>query len=130
MLETGIEGRLERTVTRELTAKTVGSGQLEVFATPALIALLEETAWRSVAEHLEEGQGTVGTRAEVEHLAATPVGMKVWCETRLIRTEGRKLEFEAVLGDEAGVIARGSHVRCIVDNLRFQQRANEKAGRE
>lgn len=130
MLETGIEGRLERTVTGELTAKSVGSGQLEVFATPALIALLEETAWRSVAEHLEEGQGTVGTRVEVEHLAATPVGMKVWCETRLIRTEGRKLEFEAVLGDEAGVIARGSHVRCIVDNLRFQQRANEKAGSE
>ncbi len=127
MLRTGIKGRMERRVTGELTAKSAGSGQLDVFATPALIALLEETAWRSVAEYLEAGQGTVGTRLNVEHKAATPVGMKVWCETRLTGIDGRKLVFEATVYDEAGEIARGSHERFIVDNLRFQQKAEEKA---
>ena len=74
MLTVGIKGTLERTVTEEVTAKAMGSGELPVFATPAVVALAEECAWKSVAGGLEEGQGTVGTRMELSHLAATPLG--------------------------------------------------------
>ena len=86
MLHTGIKGNRELTVTQELTAQAMGSGELPVFATPAVIALAEETAWRSVAPELEPGQGTVGTELHVEHISATPVGMKVRCETDLQRS--------------------------------------------
>ena len=73
MLETGIKGRKEIIVTQEKTAKAMGSGTLDVFATPAMIALMENTAYESVAGELEEGNGTVGTALNVRHVAATPV---------------------------------------------------------
>ena len=86
MLETGIKGKEELTVTEEITAKVVGSGGLEVFATPMMIALSEKTALTSIMPYLEEGQSTVGTKVDIAHIAATPVGMKVTCETELIET--------------------------------------------
>ena len=107
MLTTGIKGNRELIVTNELTAQTMGSGELPVFATPAVVALAEETAWRSVAAFLEPGQGTVGTKLDVEHISATPVGMKVRCETELIEIDRRKLTFSVVVFDEAGVVAKG-----------------------
>lgn len=127
MLKAGIKGKLERIVTKELTAKAAGSGQLDVFATPAMIALLEETAWRSVAEYLEEGQGSVGTKLNIEHIAATPVGMKVWCESELVEVDRRRLVFEVNVYDETGPIGKGSHERYIVDNTRFQEKADAKS---
>ena len=87
MLTTGIKGNRELVVTKELTAQAMGSGELPVFATPAVVALAEETAWRSVAAYLEPGQGTVGTQLQIEHISATPVGMKVKCETELIEID-------------------------------------------
>ena len=126
MLHTGIKGNRELTVTQELTAQAMGSGELPVFATPAVIALAEETAWRSVAPELEPGQGTVGTELHVEHIAATPVGMKVRCETELIGIDRRKLSFSVVVYDEAGEVARGTHCRFIVDNEKFLKRAEKK----
>ena len=80
-MEIGIQGRMSVEVTEELTAARVGSGLLPVYATPSMIALMENTACQSVAPYLEEGQGTVGTLMNVKHLAATPVGMTVRCET-------------------------------------------------
>ena len=80
MLETGIRGRQSVAVTPENTAKTMGSGTLNVFATPALVALAEKTCWMSVADALDEGCGSVGTKLELEHTAPTPVGMTVTCE--------------------------------------------------
>ncbi len=125
-METGIKGNIERTVTNEMTAKVIGSGELDVLATPMLIALAEETAWRSVAGELEEGQGTVGTRMELSHIAATPVGMKVRCETELTEVDRRKLTFSIVAYDEKDKIAEGVHERFVVDNEAFQKKSDSK----
>ena len=85
MLEAGIRGKQNVTVTPENTAKTMGSGTLNVFATPALVALAEKTCWMSVADALDEGCGSVGTKLELEHTAPTPVGMTVTCESESSR---------------------------------------------
>ena len=126
MLKTGIRGKQERTVTPELTAEALGSGLLPVFATPAVIALAEETAWKSVAGELEEGQGTVGTRMELSHIAATPVGMAVRCETELTEIDRRKLMFTIEVFDEKEKIAEGRHERFIIDSAKFLAKAQGK----
>lgn len=94
MLEAGIKGRQEVMVTDENSAAAVGSGLLPVFATPAMVALMEKTAWMSVAPYLNDGEGTVGTKLEIAHNAATPVGMQVWCESELVEVDGRRLVFK------------------------------------
>lgn len=119
----GIKGRMELVVDEAHTAEAMGSGELPVFATPAMIALIEETCWRSAADHLEEGCGTVGTKLDVSHLSATPAGMKVWCESELIKEEGRKLTFAVRVYDEKGLVGEGTHERFIVDNVKFMSKA-------
>jgi len=126
MIQTGIKGYSECLVSVETSAKAMGSGELNVFATPAMIALIEKAAWQSVAPELEEGQGTVGTRLDVSHLAATPLGMKVRCETTLTEIDGRRLVFSAEVFDEAGKIGEGTHERFIVFNEKFQAKADAK----
>ena len=126
MLETGIKGTRTVTVNEENTAKAMGSGTLDVFATPALIALMEETCWRSVANELEEGSGTVGTLLEIKHTAPTPVGMKVTCESTLTEVDGRRLVFEVIARDAKGVVGEGKHERFIIQNEKFQMKANAK----
>ncbi|MBR3033839.1 MAG: thioesterase [Firmicutes bacterium] len=126
MLSVGIKGNLERTVTEELTAEALGSGLLPVFATPAAVALAEETAWRSVAGELEEGQGTVGTLMDLAHIAATPLGMKVRCETELVEVDRRKLVFTVKIYDEKEKVADGRHERFIIDNAKFLSKAEGK----
>lgn len=126
MLEAGIKGTKKIMVTNENTAKTMGSGTLDVFATPAMIALMENTAYESVAAELEEGSGTVGTALNVKHVAATPVGMKVTCETELIKVDGRALTFSVKAFDEKGLIGEGEHKRFIVFNEKFQAKADAK----
>lgn len=129
MLETGIKGKEELTVTEEITAKVVGSGGLEVFATPMMIALSEKTALTSIMPYLEEGQSTVGTKVDIAHIAATPVGMKVTCETELIEIDRRRLVFSVNVYDEVEKIAEGTHERFIVDNEKFISKAYGKADR-
>ena len=126
MLEIGIKGSGEAVVTEALTAKAMGSGELPVYATPAMAALIEETAWKSVAPALEPGQGTVGTKLDISHLAATPLGRKVRCETELIEIDRRRLVFSAAVYDEAGKIGEGAHERFIVDNGKFLAKANAR----
>ena len=126
-MEKGIKGYEECMVTNENSAVTMGSGELEVFATPAMIALMEKTAWKSVAPYLDEGQGTVGISLNVEHSSATPVGMKVRCESELVEVDGRKLTFDVKAFDEAGYIGGGKHERFIVMNKKFQCKALDKA---
>ena len=124
MLEAGIKGTQEVKVTEENTAL---SGTLKVFATPSMIALMEKTAWQSVAPHLEEGSGTVGTQLNVSHLSATPLGMTVRCESELTEVDGRKLVFKVAAYDNAGLIGEGTHERFIVKNEKFQAKADSKA---
>lgn len=126
MLTLNIKGNEELLVDENYSAKTMGSGTLEVFATPAMIALMEKTAWKSVQDHLEEGQGTVGIALNVKHVAATPLGMKVCCESLLIQIDGKKLTFSVKAYDEVGLIGEGTHERFIVMNEKFQNKANEK----
>ena len=119
MLETGIRGKQSVTVTPENTAKTMGSGTLNVFATPALVALAEKTCWMSVADALDEGCGSVGTKLELEHTAPTPMGMTVTCESELTAVEGRKLVFKVSLYDEKGPVGGGVHERFVVNVAKF-----------
>lgn len=126
MLKTGIKGRQQVRVTEADTAKTMGSGTLNVFATPAMIALMEKTAWESVAGELEEGCGTVGISLNVTHDAPTPLGMEVTCESELIKVDGKKLTFEVKVYDEKGPAGQGMHERFIVNDFRFQEKADAK----
>ena len=126
MLTVGISNEITKTVTKETTAAALGSGLLEVYATPAMVALMEETCMRSVQEELEEGCGTVGTGLTIHHISATPVGMKVRCASKLVEVDGRKLVFDVQAFDEAGLIGQGTHERFIIDNEKFFQKACKK----
>lgn len=126
MLEAGIKGIQKTVVTEEKSALAMGSGTLKVFATPAMIALMEETAWKSVAPHLEGGSGTVGTALNIQHTAATPLGMTVTCESELVEVDGRKLTFHLTAKDAVGVIGEGTHQRFIIQNEKFQAKADSK----
>ena len=125
-MKTGIWGEQMIIVTEQQTAKYLGSGELAVFATPCMIALMENTAYKSVQPFLDPGQGTVGTLLNVKHLAATPVGMEVRCETRLIEIDRKRLVFEVEAFDACGLIGEGTHERFIIDNQKFMQKANGK----
>ena len=126
MLETGIKGTKTVTVNEANTAKTMGSGTLDVFATPALIALMEETCWRSVADQLEDGCGTVGTLLEIRHTAPTPIGMDVTCESELVEVDGRRLVFTVQAHDAKGLVGEGRHERFVIQNEKFQAKAKAK----
>lgn len=129
-MELGIQGRHELTVTENLLACNVGSGSVAVYATPMMIAGIEGTAADSVAPYLTEGKTTVGTQMNVSHVAATPAGMKVHFETKLIEIapNGKILTFEVAAFDEAGLIGEGTHQRAIVDKERFEAKAQSKKG--
>ncbi len=125
-LTKGIVGNKELTVTMDKTAASVGSGLLDVFATPQMIALMEATASESVAPYLDEGSTSVGTVVNVSHVAATPVGMTVRCESELTEVEGRKLVFNVKAYDECGLIGEGTHERFIVFSEKFMAKTNAK----
>ena len=126
MLEPGLKGRQETVVTEDLLARNIGSGLVKVYATAMMIALIEKAAVYSGEPYLEEGQGTVGTHVNVSHCSATPLGMKVWAETELIEIDRRKLVFKVAAYDERGLIGEGLHERFIIDNERFQAKADSK----
>ena len=126
MLTIGIKGREEVMVTEENTAKAMGSGTLDVFATPAMTALMEMTAWKSVAPFLEDGDGTVGALLQITHDAPTPLGMKVFCESELLEIDGRRLVFHVAAFDAKGKIGEGRHERFVINNERFAAKAEKK----
>ncbi len=128
MLEKGIKGEQSVEVVYENTAAAVGSGLLQVFGTPSLVALMENTALESIAPYLEEGWGSVGTEISIKHLAATPIGMTVRCESELTEVDGRRLVFLVKAYDDAGLIGEGTHERFTVQNEKFQAKADAKVG--
>ena len=109
------------------TAKAMGSGSLDVFATPSMIALMEKAACEYIRDMLEEGTTTVGTKIDAEHIAATPIGMEVTCQCKLTQRDGRKLSFEIEAYDEAGLIGKATHERFIVQTEKFLKKTYEKA---
>lgn len=125
-IQIGLKGRSETVVTEQNTANAVGSGLVPVFATPFMIALMENAAANSLLPHLAEDEGTVGTRLNVSHSSATPIGMKVWAETTVTAVEGKKILFEVAAFDEAGEVGRGTHERFIIQPERFLAKTQNK----
>lgn len=126
-LTPGTTGHQEITVKPEDTALHYGSGLIEVFATPAMIALMESTAQLSIMDQLPGGYITLGTEISVTHEKATLVGRKVCCESILVKIEGKRLLFNVVARDEKGIIGQGTHHRYIVEAAVFMQKLAEKS---
>lgn len=127
MIKTGISGTVSQLVDESNCAKTIGSGTLEVLATPIMIALMEQAAWTCVATALDPGMGTVGTLMNVKHLSPTPLGMTVTCSATLTEIDGRRLVFQVKATDQSGLVGEGIHERAIIDEARFLAKANQKA---
>jgi len=126
MLKVGITGEQSEKVVYENTATAVGSGVLEVYGTPCMLALMEKTACESIEPYLDEGWGSVGTLVNIKHLAATPIGMTVRCESELLEVDGRRLLFAVKAYDDEGLIGEGTHERFTVNNEKFQNKANAR----
>ena len=122
----GLKGRAETVVSDSNTAQAACSGALPVFGTPFMCALMEEAAWKSIAPHLEPGQSTVGTKLEISHDSATPVGMKVWAESEVTQVDGKRLVLKVAAFDERGPIGQGTHERFIVTDERFLSKTAKK----
>ena len=121
-MEAGIKNEKSIVVTEDVTASKVGSGLLPVYATPSMIALMEGTCAESVQPYLAAGEGTVGVAVDIKHIAATPVGMTVRCESLLKEVNGKKLVFEVNVYDEKGLVGTGIHKRAIINNEAFMAR--------
>ena len=122
----GLSATITELVEEKMLANRIGSGTVAVFATPELILLLEKTAVACLEGHLEAGQTTVGSNLEVNHLAATPLGMQVTATVEVLEVDRRKVTFKVTARDETDQIAEGRHTRFIVDAERFQSAANLK----
>lgn len=125
-MELGIKGAAETVVVYENTAAAVGSGALEVFSTPSMIALMEKASRELVQPYLEEGQSTVGTRLEVSHVAASPIGAHIRAESTLVKIDRRMLTFEVKAYADGELIGEGRHQRCIIYAERFMEKALAK----
>lgn len=126
MLESGLKLTKQYRVTEMMTAATMKSGELFVLATPYLVALMEDVASSCVKPYLDEGTTSVGTRVDVQHLAATPVGMEVTVTAELTAIEGRKLQFTVTAWDSVEVIGQARHERFVVNSERFLQKVVKK----
>lgn len=122
MLETGLTHTSSLTVTEALTAKAMGSGDMPVLATPAMMALMENAAMLAVAPELPEGSTTVGGHIESSHLKPTPLGAEVKAEATLTKVDGRKLYFTVKAMQDDAVIGEGTHLRFIVDREKFMSK--------
>lgn len=126
MVKPGIVNEVSFFVSPSHTASAVGSGTLDVLASPVLFSFMEKAAWSAVGPFLENGDSTVGTMMNVQHLSPTPVGMKVTCRAELTEVRNRTLLFQVTASDESGLIGSGTHERVIVQADRFLSKANRK----
>ena len=125
-LAPGLVGQFERRVEPQHTAQHLGSGSVQVLATPTMILWMEEAAVLATNAALGPGQATVGTLVNVRHLAATPVGMTVRVRAELITVEGRRLVFRVQAEDDREMVGEGDHERFVIDLARFQARLAAK----
>lgn len=129
-LKTPMYGEARTRVTKENTALKFGSGKVDVFGTPAMIALMEEASINTVDTELPDGYATVGIELNIKHIAATPEGMSVTASSELIEIDGRRLTFKVGAFDEAEKIGEGSHQRYIIELDKFKDRASRKSIKE
>ncbi len=122
----GMKGEATTLVEREDTAKEVGSGDLLVYATPCMAALMEGAACEAIAQCLNENQTTVGTMLCIEHISATPVGLEVRAEAEVTAVEGKVITFEILAFDEAGQIGKATHKRVLVNPQKFLEKTYNK----
>ena len=122
----GAKGRAEMAVTSDKTAAAVGSGSLAVFATPWMCAMMELAACNALAPFYDAGQSSVGTKLDVTHDAATPVGMKVCAEAEVIEVDRRRIVLKVTAWDETGVIGRGTHERFLINAEKFLAKTEAK----
>lgn len=117
------EKRLEYTktftVNENITAKMMGSGDMPVLATPAMVAMMENTAMNAVAELLEDGETTVGSMINTTHVRPSAIGAEITVTATLVAVDGRKLTFDVMAKDGENMIGQGEHVRFVVDKERF-----------
>ena len=126
MIKIGIIGEVKDIVNENNIAKTLRSGELRVYATPAMVALMEEAAYKSIQSELEDGKGTVGTVMNIKHIDSTPIGMEVTAKSELIEVDRRRLVFKVEAFDERGKIGECIHERFIIDNEKFQIKTDNK----
>lgn len=122
MIEKGLSAQSKTTVDRSNVAATMGSGDLQVFATPAMVALMENAAMTAVAGHLPEGSTTVGAEMNVTHIKPSGIGAEIVASAVLTEVDGRKLTFNVGARDGESVIGEGVHVRFIVDREKFMSK--------
>jgi predicted thioesterase len=127
-LAPGLSGRAELVVGDEHTAPRVGSGKVHVLATPVMINLIEAAALAAIEPQLPKGYQSLGTRLEVRHIAATPVGMKVMATAVVTKVESRTVTFRVEARDEKELIGDGAHERVVVNVAKFDQRVQRKLG--
>jgi fluoroacetyl-CoA thioesterase len=129
LLKPGLSGATELIVAEEHTAPSIGSGKVHVLATPVMINLFEAAALAATEHLLPPGYQSLGTRLDVRHVAATPVGMRVRARAELIWVQGRTLSFRVEAHDERDLIGDGLHERVVVEVGKFDQRVQAKLGR-
>lgn len=108
------------------TAKSMGSGSLDVFATPSMVAIMEKASTMALESYLEDGTTTVGTALDITHVSATPIGMNVYATSEVVAVNNREITFKVQAFDDAGLIGEGTHKRFIVMAEKFQNKANKK----
>ncbi|MDE5583848.1 MAG: thioesterase family protein [Ruminococcus sp.] len=122
----GVCGKAEMTVAEKDFAVNVGSGSLEVFATPVMVMLMEKSACNAVAEYLENDETTVGTEMNIKHVSATPENMQVFAKAEVTAINGREITFSVRAYDECGLIGEGTHRRFLVYGKKFTEKAKSK----
>jgi predicted thioesterase len=125
-LKVGLVAERTTLVDQGNTAKSLGSGDVEVFGTPAMIALMEAAAVAAIEPYLDPGQSSVGIELQVEHVAATPLGQTVRSSAELTGIEGRRLTFQVTAWDQVALIGKGSHTRVLIDRERFTANVKSK----
>ena len=125
-INTGISKKISTTVTLEKLASAVGSGTANVFATPMMVALMENAAMNCISEYLEDGETSVGTEMNVKHTSASPLGMEVYAIATVTGSEGRKVDFEIEAFDKAGKIGSAKHSRFVLLSDIFEAKAKAK----
>jgi predicted thioesterase len=127
-IQPGLRATVERTVGDADTAAALGSGDVDVLGTPAVVALCEAAAVKAVSAALDDGQTTVGVAIALEHVAPTFPGSHVVARAELVDVDGRSLRFAVEASDESGHVAHGTHSRAVVDRARFVRKARERSG--